>query len=73
MASDIRHYFTAWTQYLIDHFDSKGHAMTGERPPFDVEYIAKFDSDIVDLPAKPEVQDWLTRLDHATASGDDFE
>ncbi len=73
VASDIKHYFTAWTQYLIDHFDSAGHASRDDRAAFDTSYISTFDADMVNLSAKAEVKEWLTRLEHAAASGDDFE
>lgn len=73
VASDIKHYFAAWTQYLIDHFDSAGHARSEDRPAFDTSYIAAFDAEIFELSTKSDVKDWLTRLEHAAASGDDFE
>ncbi len=73
VASSIGHYLDAWTHYLVTHFDEDGDPHTQERPEFDALYVRERDPGATALAAQPEVATWLTRLDRAVASGEDFE
>ncbi|TWT41066.1 hypothetical protein RAS1_37570 [Phycisphaerae bacterium RAS1] len=73
LASSFGHYFDAWAHYLIEFFDVNGKPNRLSRPPFDVQYIAKYDAEVLELAVRAPAREWLAELDLRAAAGADME